>query len=568
MRETCQEYVDRRLSEGWKVVSLRGDYLILSTPDGSMLRTVDLRNDTETLRPDAAGDETSINTQFPDETEHWDKVDEETADGTNTYVRNLGVASFQRDLYNLPASSGSGTINSITIYTVCKRGTGTAARQKASLKSNSTVTDGTETTLTTVYTSRSETWTTNPADSAAWEWADIDALQIGVSLRAASTGSYAADCTQVYVEIDYVGVTEKSSSDTGSGADAILNFLAILTGAETGSGVEALIGRAIVLAETGSGVETVLALLGKVVSDTGSGAENSYVHILEGVKESSDTGSGAEASTLAAVLEGSDVGEGVEAIVARALYAKEYPTGAIDLARVLTAAITGTGETGTGAEASLRAVFMKGTDTGSGVDASALTALFSRDDAGAGAEAITLLAAMVSHDTGVGVEEVLTYLRKLVDSGVGSEVVQLIGYIGRAMRAFTYKKPYFNTRLFSRPYFDTRVYTKGVVMDTQTFRRGATVPIWVDNKTWAGVYANPTQGFKITIWDPNGVKQLLDPPDNYEVAMEESETGKFVYYYNSQADDPTGWWPYECKGVDGTGEGAKTVNPMGSFELK
>jgi hypothetical protein len=39
-----------------------------------------------TIRPDGAGDETSITTQFPDELYHYDKVDEESSDEDTTYV--------------------------------------------------------------------------------------------------------------------------------------------------------------------------------------------------------------------------------------------------------------------------------------------------------------------------------------------------------------------------------------------------------------------------------------------------------------------------------------------------
>lgn len=156
---------------------------------------------TETLRPDAAGDETSITYQYPDSTYHWDKVDEAVADDSDTSVYEE-LAVYARDLYNLPASSGSGTINFIKVYFGC-RGWHADCRAKPSLKSNSTVTDGTEITPSIgSYTTYSQQWNTNPADAGAWEWADIDALQIGVYLLGA-TGGYASACTQVYVEIDY-----------------------------------------------------------------------------------------------------------------------------------------------------------------------------------------------------------------------------------------------------------------------------------------------------------------------------------------------------------------------------
>ena len=139
---------------------------------------------TETLRPNAAGDETSIGYQLPNDGQpHWQKVDEASADDASTKVYSSAVGGYQRDLYNLPASSipSGATINFIKIYFRCQS-YNTVKKAKPSLKSNSTVTDGTERTLTTAFGTFSQQWNTNPADSGAWEEADIDALQIGVSL--------------------------------------------------------------------------------------------------------------------------------------------------------------------------------------------------------------------------------------------------------------------------------------------------------------------------------------------------------------------------------------------------
>lgn len=261
----------------------------------------------------------------------------------------------------------------------------------------------------------------------------------------------------------------KTSSDTGSGVDAkktgnpMATYARSETGGgaeglparglftvQTGSGSEHILDRALVLiSESGSGLDTVLSLLGKIVSESGTGVENSYLHILEAVKSSADSGAGAEASSLAALFQRDETGEGIEQVIARALFSREPQMGAIDLARVITAAITGTGETGSGAEASLVAFYHKVTESGEGVDSSSLEALFTSDDSGVGAEAITLLAAMIAHDTGQGVEAVLSYLRKLVDSGEGAEVVQLIGAVGRRMRMKVYQLEAFNLKVYT-----------------------------------------------------------------------------------------------------------------------
>ncbi len=71
---------------------------------------------TETLRPNSAGDSTSLSYQDPDSGAHWDKVDEETTDDLATYVY-TDYTSYQQDLYNLADTGiGSGSINSVSLY--------------------------------------------------------------------------------------------------------------------------------------------------------------------------------------------------------------------------------------------------------------------------------------------------------------------------------------------------------------------------------------------------------------------------------------------------------------------
>ena len=71
---------------------------------------------TETLRPNAAGDDTNIAGQYPTTGAHWDKVDEVTADEFTTYVTTNSTI-YQRDLYNIPDhSTGSGAVDNVTAY--------------------------------------------------------------------------------------------------------------------------------------------------------------------------------------------------------------------------------------------------------------------------------------------------------------------------------------------------------------------------------------------------------------------------------------------------------------------
>lgn len=163
---------------------------------------------TEILRPNAAGDETAltIGGDTPAAT-NYESVDEAVADDETTYVYSPWAgATWRRDLYNLPAHSvGSGTINFVKIYFRCREiyAFGSNCHAKPSQKSGAVVTDGTDVSLSNTWTTYSQQYNINPEDSAAWEWADIDALQIGVYLQGDSEEEVNAACTQVYVEVDY-----------------------------------------------------------------------------------------------------------------------------------------------------------------------------------------------------------------------------------------------------------------------------------------------------------------------------------------------------------------------------
>ncbi|MBA7571170.1 MAG: hypothetical protein GH159_02280 [Dehalococcoidia bacterium] len=155
---------------------------------------------------------------------------------------------------------------------------------------------------------------------------------------------FSGDAISLYGEGETAGVTEKSSSDTGAGADAKAsgNPLATLVKAEAGSGSDVLSQVQAILdgAETGSGVDAVDSLQtpeAKTSSDAGSGAEGTPVQsaILAGSESGSgieaviarllaalDTGGGAEASSLETEgqlkdLFASELGEGADRLVAR-----------------------------------------------------------------------------------------------------------------------------------------------------------------------------------------------------------------------------------------------------------
>lgn len=219
--ETCLEYFRRRLSEGWKCISLEGYNAVLLSPDG-IRRELDLRNDVETLRPNAPGDECTIPLQVgaacPN---HYQNVDDVDPDEDDTVVICSGTGWF-RDLYNVAASGvGAGVINYIKVYTRCRADESPDwASLRIAIKSGTgggdpdTVDESGDLTVTESYENYSNQWNTNPATAAAWAWAEIDKLQIGLVITRPGVAK-ATVCTQVFVEVDYTpeaGLGKKSAN--------------------------------------------------------------------------------------------------------------------------------------------------------------------------------------------------------------------------------------------------------------------------------------------------------------------------------------------------------------------
>jgi hypothetical protein len=169
----------------------------------------------ETLRPNAAGDETGISWQSPGTGAHWDKVDEASADDLTTYIYTTNSSSYQRDLYNVADHTVSGTVNSVTAYfRVASSSFSYQVKAKPSIKTHNIVYDGNEQTVSSSWESDSQTWANNPNTGTAWTWSEIDALQAGVSLEG-SFFSTAARCTQVYVDVDYSLYNDSTQNGNG-----------------------------------------------------------------------------------------------------------------------------------------------------------------------------------------------------------------------------------------------------------------------------------------------------------------------------------------------------------------
>jgi hypothetical protein len=300
---------------------------------------------TEILRPDGDGDYSNIEDRYPWTDGHYEVVDEETPDDANSYLI-MYSTSEQKDAFTLEATSipSGATINSVKVYfRVKERESEAWYRPYLRLGSN-------ETAGTWITPSGGQVWATHSEalsrpGGGSWQVSDLNSLQVAIGMKQSPSDPY---CTQVYVEVDYTEVTEKESSDTGSGAEAKVGYpAATLTKAETGSGADSKVdfpSATLSKTETGSGADAkasgkpvasitksesgsgsdVLAQAQAILdgAEGGSGADACVALEKTGVKTSSDSGSGVEGtSVLTASLAGSETGSGVEDLIDRLLAA-------------------------------------------------------------------------------------------------------------------------------------------------------------------------------------------------------------------------------------------------------
>jgi hypothetical protein len=157
---------------------------------------------TEHLHPNDNGDELTL---FRNDTlmagpNNYDRVYEDSPDDSTTNVYGI-IADNRRDLYNLGASSGSGTITAVKIYFRCMGTSGSGEYATPAWKLGGVAVNGTQVgSLSTSYTTYSEVM--SRPGGGSWAWTDFASLQAGINLMM-TNGKNEAHCTQVYVEITY-----------------------------------------------------------------------------------------------------------------------------------------------------------------------------------------------------------------------------------------------------------------------------------------------------------------------------------------------------------------------------
>jgi len=166
------------------------------------------------LRPNVNG--TSTGLSKTGDTANYKCVDEETHDGSSTYVSRT-ADSWANDTYNITdhglASDEQGAINFINVYIVACRDNSlgmppTDSYTKIILCNGTHYNESNQFTIaqgmSRPWTSYNRSWATNPFTGSSWTWDDIDSIEAGVAFIGNQGKSY---CTQLYVVVNYTAPT-------------------------------------------------------------------------------------------------------------------------------------------------------------------------------------------------------------------------------------------------------------------------------------------------------------------------------------------------------------------------
>lgn len=166
---------------GQQSIDIYFDDLVVNDDAGSVNNTWPGIISLEPVFPDSAGDSTDLTRGGTDSGNNWDQVDEQPSSGAD-YVFGTVVDDF--DLYNLadftlPAGAAIANVH-VQGRAQLDSGSGNIAIM---LKAGTTESDGSDEVLSAAWALFNITRDENPDDTAAWEEADIDALQIGMKVR-------------------------------------------------------------------------------------------------------------------------------------------------------------------------------------------------------------------------------------------------------------------------------------------------------------------------------------------------------------------------------------------------
>jgi len=170
--------------------------------------TATIDQSSTTFRPNAVGTYSEL--EDYGDTPNWECVDDVSPDDDTTYVATTSTVAVQRDTYNVPDhTTETQTIINVTFYVRAKKtGAGSDAYlivYDNGLKIYQSIP------INFAWNTYSYGYTLNPSDTEAWEWDDIDTLEIGIEME--YDGGHPR-CTQVYMVVYHETDVSVSSTTT------------------------------------------------------------------------------------------------------------------------------------------------------------------------------------------------------------------------------------------------------------------------------------------------------------------------------------------------------------------
>lgn len=147
--------------------------------NGTLTATFTTTTGSYTLRPNGDTGTIGLSNNGCNNNNHWDCVDEASADTTTYVYRDSSNAGEDQYDISYPSPAPSGVIDSVIVNANCRYSGSSGTGYATPLLDIVAIATkyGSQVTLTGSYTTYAYSWTQNPWTSTAWQWSELTNLQ-------------------------------------------------------------------------------------------------------------------------------------------------------------------------------------------------------------------------------------------------------------------------------------------------------------------------------------------------------------------------------------------------------